>query len=60
MNSGSVDADTATEVRHNVPRSRYEITVDGRVVGFAATQPPSSAPHPGGDGDRAIRRELFG
>src|SRR5260370_39119448 len=23
------------EVRHNVPRSRYEITVDGRVVGFA-------------------------
>jgi len=35
MNSGSVDADTATEVRHNVPRSRYEITVDGRVVGFA-------------------------
>jgi uncharacterized protein len=23
------------KVRHNVPRSRYEITVDGRVVGFA-------------------------
>ena len=23
------------EVRHNAPRSRYEITVDGRVVGFA-------------------------
>jgi uncharacterized protein len=35
MSSGSADADTATEVRHNVPRSRYEITVDGRVVGFA-------------------------
>lgn len=35
MSSGSVDADTATEVRHNVPRSRYEITVGGRVVGFA-------------------------
>jgi uncharacterized protein len=23
------------DVRNNVPRSRYEITVDGRVVGFA-------------------------
>jgi predicted GNAT family acetyltransferase len=23
------------EVRDNVPRSRYEVTVDGRVVGFA-------------------------
>ncbi len=42
MSSGSVppghrpEAESrATEVRHNVPRSRYEITVDGRVVGFA-------------------------
>ena len=23
------------DVRHNAPRSRYEITVDGRVAGFA-------------------------
>ena len=30
MNSG-----LRAEVLHNVPRSRYEITVDGRVVGFA-------------------------
>ena len=30
MNSG-----LRPEVLHNVPRSRYEITVDGRVVGFA-------------------------
>ena len=30
MNSG-----LRAEVRHNGPSSRYEITVDGRVVGFA-------------------------
>ena len=42
MSSGSVapghrpdEESSATEVRHNVPRSRYEITVDGRVLGFA-------------------------
>jgi predicted GNAT family acetyltransferase len=26
---------SSTEVRHNASRSRYEITLDGRLVGFA-------------------------
>jgi predicted GNAT family acetyltransferase len=30
-----VSSGLRAEVLHNVPRSRYEITVDGRVVGFA-------------------------
>jgi uncharacterized protein len=31
-----LDADSSsTEVRHNAARSRYEISVDGRLVGFA-------------------------
>jgi predicted GNAT family acetyltransferase len=30
-----MNAGLRAEVRHNGPRSRYEITVDGRVVGFA-------------------------
>ncbi|HEV3135205.1 MAG TPA: GNAT family N-acetyltransferase [Acidimicrobiia bacterium] len=30
-----MNAGLRAEVHHNGPRSRYEITVDGRVVGFA-------------------------
>jgi len=29
------DAESTTEVRNNAVRSRYEVSLDGRVVGFA-------------------------